>query len=86
MLGFGRGERLATLWQCPVAPPPGRQRRVLPDVVMRLLGFLFCLWIWLGLKMPAKIVGGTWLLLGLAYSAIKTRGFRTRPVAIDVEG
>jgi amino acid transporter len=78
------GVNLATFWQFAVAPPPGRKRRLLPDVVMPLLGFLFCLWIWLGLKMPAKIVGGSWLLLGLIYSAIQTRGFRTRPVAIDL--
>lgn len=91
ILNFGAflafmGVNLATLWKFAVAPPPGRKRRLLPDVVMPLLGFLFCLWIWLGLKTPAKVVGGTWLLLGLIYSAIKTRGFRTRPVAIDVEG
>ena len=30
----------------------------LADVVMALIGFVFCLWIWLGLKTPAKIIGG----------------------------
>ena len=91
ILNFGAflafmGVNLATFWQFAVAPPAGRKRRLLSDVVMPLVGFLFCLWIWLGLKTPAKIVGGSWLLLGLTYSAIKTRGFRTHPVMIDVEG
>jgi hypothetical protein len=50
---------------------------------MPLIGFVFCLWIWLGLKTPAKIVGGVWFLAGLVYAAIRTRGFRTRPIMID---
>jgi hypothetical protein len=47
------------------------------------VGFLFCLWIWWNLSTIAKILGGGWFLLGLTYAAIKTRGFRTRPIMID---
>jgi hypothetical protein len=47
---------------------------------------LFCLWIWASLPKPAKIVGGIWCLLGLIYTAIKTRGFRTQPVMMDLSG
>ena len=53
--------------------------------VVSALGFLFCLWIWLSLPLPAKIAGGAWLLAGIVYSAIQTRGFRLRPVAVDFE-
>ena len=41
-----------------------------------LLGALICLGIWLSLETPAKIVGGVWLALGIAYGAWKTNGFR----------
>ena len=89
ILNFGAflafmGVNLATFWQFTMVPPSGRKRRLFSDAVMPLLGFLFCLWIWLGLKTPAKVVGGIWLLVGLTYSAIKTRGFRTQPVMIDL--
>lgn len=88
ILNFGAflafmGVNLATFWQFGVVRRPGRKRRWLGDIVIPLLGFLFCLWIWLGLKMPAKIVGGLWLTVGFAYSAIKTRGFRDRPIMVD---
>jgi len=42
-----------------------------------------CLYIWLNLSWIAKVAGGGWLLVGMIYGAIKTRGFRTAPVMID---
>jgi putrescine importer len=74
---------LTTFWKFTIVPPPEYKRRPLQDIVLPLTGFLFCLWIWVGLKTPAKIVGGVWCLAGLIYCAIKTRGFRTRPLMID---
>ncbi|HKW88613.1 MAG TPA: APC family permease [Candidatus Acidoferrales bacterium] len=41
-----------------------------------VLGFFICLFIWLHLGRPAMIVGGIWMLVGIVYGAIKTRGFR----------
>jgi putrescine importer len=41
-----------------------------------LLGFLICLYIWLSLRTPAKVVGFLWLVTGVAYGAWKTNGFR----------
>jgi len=72
------GVNLATFWQFAIMHQPGRKRRWLTDVVIPLIGFVFCLWIWLGLKLPAKIVGGVWLMVGFIYCTIKTRGFRKR--------
>ena len=88
ILNFGAflafmGVNLVTFSQFAVVPPAGRKRRWFADVVMPLMGFVFCLWIWLGLKLPAKIVGGAWLMAGLIYCAIKTRGFRAQPIMID---
>jgi amino acid transporter len=41
-----------------------------------LAGFIICLAIWLGLPNAAKLFGAAWLLIGIAYGAWKTRGFR----------
>jgi putrescine importer len=88
ILNFGAflafmGVNLATFWQFAIVQQPGRKRQWLVDVVVPLLGFLFCLWIWLGLKLPAKIVGGAWLSVGFIYCAIKTRWFQDRPIMVD---
>ena len=53
----------------------GTTRRV-RDLVLPLLGFLICLYLWLSLRLPAKIAGGAWLAAGVIYGAIQTRGFR----------
>jgi putrescine importer len=45
-------------------------------MIVEPLGALICLGIWLSLETPAKIVGGVWLALGIAYGAWKTNGFR----------
>src|SRR5262249_18580580 len=56
---------------------------IMADLLVPGLGFLFCLAIWLSLPIPAMIGGGAWLLIGLVFDAIKSRGFRVRPVQID---
>jgi putrescine importer len=49
-------------------------------------GLIFCVWIWLHLPAPAKIVGGIWCAVGLVYTGIKTRGFREPPIMLNLEG
>jgi amino acid transporter len=56
---------------------------VVTDLLVPGLGFVFCLVIWLSLPTPAQIAGGVWLLIGLLYDAVKSRGFRIKPVPID---
>jgi len=46
------------------------------DLVPPLLGFLICLYLWLSLRTPTKVVGFIWLLSGVAYGAWKTQGFK----------
>jgi len=70
------GVNLAALWQFYIRPQRGRQRRFWKDALLPGLGFVFCLGIWLGLRTPAKVIGGVWFLLGFGYLAFKTRGFR----------
>ena len=45
---------------------------LLPPVI----GFLICGYIWLSLRPPAKIAGGLWLAIGVAYAWYKTGGFK----------
>jgi len=81
-LGF-MGVNLAAIRQFYILPQTGRKRHFLFDLVAPLLGFAFCLVIWLGLGNLAKIVGGSWFVIGLIYSAVRTGGFRRTPIMID---
>jgi hypothetical protein len=47
-------------------------------------GFLVCLLLWLNLSVPAKIAGSIWMAIGIAYGAIRTRGFQAELVSFDV--
>ena len=48
-------------------------------------GFVFCLIIFLSLPVPAKIMGGTWLLAGLIYLVLFTHNFRKGLSALPFE-
>ena len=48
-----------------------------------VLGFFICLGLWWNLSRPAKIVGGIWMLAGIAFGVWKTRGFR-EPLSFEV--
>ena len=41
-----------------------------------LAGFTICFFLWKNLSWKAWIVGGLWMVAGIAFGAIKTRGFR----------
>ncbi|MGD0227317.1 MAG: APC family permease [Terriglobia bacterium] len=77
------GVNLATMREYYFLRRAGQRRRFWSDVLLPGVGFLFCLVIWLNLQRPAKIVGGIWLAVGLIYGAVKTRGYRTKPVMVD---
>jgi amino acid transporter len=88
LLNFGAfigfmGVNLATIWGYFVRPPKAHQRHWVWDLLLPGSGFLMCLVFWIGLPNRAKLVGGLWLLAGVAYSALKTRGFRERPFLFD---
>ncbi len=80
------GVNLAVIREFCFRPPAGHRRNWLLDLAVPALAFGFCLWIWCSLPARAMIVGGIWCLLGLIYTAIKTRGFRTPPVMMDLSG
>ena len=88
LLNFGAflafmGVNLACFWQFGVRRQQGYQRRILADVVLPLIGFLFCGLIWVNLNMIAKTVGGIWFAVGILYVGYKTNWFRSAPVMID---
>jgi putrescine importer len=87
LLNFGAfvafmGVNLATISEYYFRRRDGRPRLV-ADLLVPALGFLFCLAIWLSLPMPAKVAGGVWLAIGVLYDAVKSRGFSANPVLID---
>lgn len=61
----------------------GNDKR-LTHLVPPLLGFAVCLLLWLNLSMPAKLAGFTWMAMGIAFGAWKTRGFRGDLVNFEI--
>lgn len=70
------GVNLAAIRQFYFLRPAGQRRPW--EAVLPAAGLV----IWLGLRTPAKVVGGCWLITGTVYIAITTRGFRLPPPAI----
>jgi amino acid transporter len=60
------------------------RQRTLSNFLVPVLGFTICLLLWLNLSRPAKIAGSIWMALGIAYGAIRTRGFRSELVSFDI--
>ena len=61
----------------------GRSRK-LSDFLVPVLGFLICGFIWVHLSRPAIILGSVWMVAGVIYGAIRTRGFASNLVSFDV--
>jgi amino acid transporter len=40
------------------------------------LGFVICLIVWLNLPLLTFVIGGSWMLIGILYLAVRTRGFK----------
>jgi amino acid transporter len=53
------------------------------NLLVPVLGFVICAFIWWNLSPPAKIAGAIWLCIGIAYGAWKTSWFRAR-MSFDV--
>jgi putrescine importer len=49
-----------------------------------VLGFVICAILWWNLSTNARIVGGIWMVAGIAYGAFKTKGFRGNLVNFDI--
>ena len=60
------------------------ERKLWTNLVPPIRAFLVCLLLWLSLSWPAKVVGVIWMIVGIGYGAIKTRGFKAELVTFDV--
>jgi putrescine importer len=80
------GVSAATIRRFYFASEPGHKPRLILDAVFPAMGFLFCMAIWLSLPLHAKILGGVWFVLGIAYDGAKTKGFRRSPPIYDLAG
>ena len=60
-------------------------RSFLIDFLPAAIGFIICLFIWLNLPVRTFIVGGAWMMAGIIYLALKTKGFqkKTPVIAFD---
>jgi len=76
----------AAAWKQFYRDAPAVERSWLRDGVPPVIGFLFCLVIFLSLPHQAKLVGGLWLAAGMIYLAVKRGGFRRRPPGVDFFG
>ncbi|MGH9470321.1 MAG: APC family permease [Terriglobia bacterium] len=54
------------------------------NLIFPALGALVCIYVWMSLTNLAKLVGFIWLALGVIYLAVLTRGFRRRPLTLQV--
>jgi len=85
LLNFGAliafmGVNAAAFMRYFVRQPEKKISNFLPPI----LGFLICLGLWWSLSRDAWIVGGTWMLLGIAFGAWKTKGFRSGAINFEL--
>jgi putrescine importer len=85
MLNFGAliafmGVNVAAFLRYYVREPEKKLSNLIPPI----LGFLICLLLWLNLSWPAKIAGVVWMAAGIAFGAIKTRGFSRNLVSFEL--
>lgn len=59
------------------------RRNFFVDAVVPSFGFVFCAALLISLQPWTKYAGLVWLLVGIVYAAVKTRGFRLRPKLFD---
>jgi amino acid transporter len=60
------------------------EEKKLANLVPPAAGFLICLLLWLNLSWMAKVAGGIWMIAGMVFGALKTRGFRTNFMNFDI--
>ncbi len=60
------------------------EKKQILNLLSPLLGFLICAFIWSHLSGPALKLGAIWMVIGMAYGAVKTRGFQADLVNFDI--
>ncbi len=54
------------------------------DFVFPFLGFVICFLIWRSLGPWAIVLGSAWMVVGIAYGAAKTKGFKSNMIQFDL--
>lgn len=52
-------------------------------LILPALGFSICFYLWINLSKMALTIGGIWLVIGLLYAAITTKGFKKKPPVLS---
>jgi putrescine importer len=60
------------------------EEKKMTNLIPPVLGFFICLLLWLNLSRPAKIAGTVWMVVGIAFGAWKTKGFRSNLVDFEL--
>ncbi len=60
------------------------QRKTASNLLLPGCGFLVCLLLFLNLSRPAQLAGSAWMLVGVAFGAWRTKGFRRELVNFDL--
>ncbi len=60
-----------------------RGMHLLTNLLFPLAGALTCGYVWISLTAKTKVVGFAWLLVGVLYLAVLTRGFRVPPKKLE---
>jgi amino acid transporter len=60
-------------------------KNTLKYLIMPIIGMLTLIVVFVNIENTAKTLGSVWLLIGLIYLAIKTKGFRTLPPEMHIE-
>ena len=53
-------------------------------LILPILGSIVCVYLWFSLSIQAKIVGFSWLALGIVFLLIKTKGLREMPPELNL--
>ena len=59
------------------------EKKTIGNFLFPLLGFAICFYLWWSLRPQAKLAGAAWLVVGVVYGAIRTKGFRRELVTFD---
>ena len=57
---------------------------LLINLTIPLLGFVICAILWCSVSRASMIMGGLWVVIGIAYGFVRTKGFRSDLVNFDI--
>lgn len=60
------------------------EKKEITNAIAPLAGLVICAILWWNLSTKALIFGGVWMVLGIAYGAVKTRGFQADLVQFEI--